>query len=111
MLRPGVTQEWVAEGELSREQIKNRRWRGPYDVLAEATHGEVVVRVHQRESICNGDVTRRRHGAANYGGINRGNATQAIVSLTTRRRAMDSRSECCVTAEAGLYVCIGACIG
>ncbi|RWW19447.1 hypothetical protein GW17_00016495 [Ensete ventricosum] len=44
MLRPGVTQEWVDEGELPRERTKNRRWRRPYDVLAEATRGEVVVR-------------------------------------------------------------------
>ncbi|RRT37132.1 hypothetical protein B296_00048655 [Ensete ventricosum] len=43
MLRPGVTQEWVGKGELPREQTKNRRWRRPYEVLAEATHGEVVV--------------------------------------------------------------------
>ncbi|RZR97433.1 hypothetical protein BHM03_00026617 [Ensete ventricosum] len=41
MLRPGVTQEWVDEGELPRERTKNRRWRRPYDVLAEAMHGEV----------------------------------------------------------------------
>ncbi|RZS20304.1 hypothetical protein BHM03_00052819 [Ensete ventricosum] len=47
MLRPGVTQKWVDEGELPRERTKNRRWRRPYDVLAEATHREVVVRVHQ----------------------------------------------------------------
>ncbi|RRT36266.1 hypothetical protein B296_00049374 [Ensete ventricosum] len=44
MLRPGVTQEWVSGSELPRERTKNRRWRRPYDVLAEATHGEVVVR-------------------------------------------------------------------
>ncbi|RWW09141.1 hypothetical protein GW17_00027384, partial [Ensete ventricosum] len=44
MLRPGVTQEWVDEGELPRERTKNRRWRRPYEVLAEATHEEVVVR-------------------------------------------------------------------
>ncbi|RWW01479.1 hypothetical protein GW17_00035479 [Ensete ventricosum] len=44
----GVTQEWVDEGELPRERTKNRRWRRPYDVLAEATHGEVVVRVIER---------------------------------------------------------------
>ncbi|RZS01885.1 hypothetical protein BHM03_00031840 [Ensete ventricosum] len=44
MLRPGVTQEWVDEGELPRKRTKNRRWKRPYDVLAEATHGEVVVR-------------------------------------------------------------------
>ncbi|RZS29260.1 hypothetical protein BHM03_00062970 [Ensete ventricosum] len=43
MLRPSVTQEWVDEGELLREQTKNRRWRRPYDVLAEATHGEVIL--------------------------------------------------------------------
>ncbi|RWW59022.1 hypothetical protein BHE74_00034065, partial [Ensete ventricosum] len=46
MFRPGVTQERVDEGELPRERTKNRRWRRPYDVLAEATHGEVVVRVY-----------------------------------------------------------------
>ncbi|RWW29112.1 hypothetical protein GW17_00006377 [Ensete ventricosum] len=34
MLRPGVTQEWLDEGELPREQTKNRRWRRPYDVVA-----------------------------------------------------------------------------
>ncbi|RWV79619.1 hypothetical protein GW17_00059216 [Ensete ventricosum] len=62
MLHPGVTQEWVDEGELSRERTKNRRWRRPYDVLAEATRGEVVVQFITRESVCNGDVTRRRHG-------------------------------------------------
>ncbi|RZR78497.1 hypothetical protein BHM03_00003861 [Ensete ventricosum] len=44
MLRPGVTQEWVDEGELPRERTKNRRWRRPYEVLAEAIHEEVVVR-------------------------------------------------------------------
>ncbi|RRT52370.1 hypothetical protein B296_00027481 [Ensete ventricosum] len=78
MLRPGVTQEWVDEGELPRERTKNRRWRRPYDVLAEATRGEVVVRV--RESVCNEDVTRRRHSAADRGGIVCGNAMQAIMS-------------------------------
>ncbi|RRT32556.1 hypothetical protein B296_00054202 [Ensete ventricosum] len=46
MLRPDVTQEWVDKGELPRERTKNQRWRRPYDMLAEATHGEVVVRVH-----------------------------------------------------------------
>ncbi|RZS17488.1 hypothetical protein BHM03_00049626 [Ensete ventricosum] len=46
MLHPGVTQEWVSEGELPWERTKNRRWRRPYEVLVEATYGEVVVRVH-----------------------------------------------------------------
>ncbi|RZR74238.1 hypothetical protein BHM03_00034130 [Ensete ventricosum] len=46
MLRPGVTQEWVGEGELPRERTKNQRWWRSYEVLAEATLGEVVVRVH-----------------------------------------------------------------
>ncbi|RWW45270.1 hypothetical protein BHE74_00048902 [Ensete ventricosum] len=32
MLHPGVTQEWVDEGELLSERTKNRRWRRPYDV-------------------------------------------------------------------------------
>ncbi|RRT76250.1 hypothetical protein B296_00013751 [Ensete ventricosum] len=45
MLHPGVTQEWVDEGELPRERTKNRRWRKPYDVLAEATRGEVIMKV------------------------------------------------------------------
>ncbi|RWV77325.1 hypothetical protein GW17_00061863 [Ensete ventricosum] len=47
MLHPGVTQEWVDESELPRERTKNRRWQKPYDVLAEATREEVVVRRSQ----------------------------------------------------------------
>ncbi|RWW27838.1 hypothetical protein GW17_00007713 [Ensete ventricosum] len=43
MLRPGVTQEWVDEGKLLRERTKNQRWRRPYEVLPEATHGEVIL--------------------------------------------------------------------
>ncbi|RWW44717.1 hypothetical protein BHE74_00049503 [Ensete ventricosum] len=66
MLRPSVNQEWVDEGELSREQTKNWRRRRPEFII--------------RESVCNGDITRRRHGAADRGGIVRGNATQVIVS-------------------------------
>ncbi|RRT83395.1 hypothetical protein B296_00010363 [Ensete ventricosum] len=46
MLRLGVTQEWVDEGELPGERTKIQRWQRPYDVLAEATRGEVVIRVH-----------------------------------------------------------------
>ncbi|RZR91930.1 hypothetical protein BHM03_00020130 [Ensete ventricosum] len=42
MLRPGVTQERVDEGELPRERTKNRRWQRPYNLLAEATRGEVI---------------------------------------------------------------------
>ncbi|RWW60984.1 hypothetical protein BHE74_00031976 [Ensete ventricosum] len=80
MLRPGVTQEWVDESELPRERTKNRRWRRPYDVLAEATRGEVVVRVYHTR-IC---MQRRCHQEATScsgaGGIVRGNAIQAIVS-------------------------------
>ncbi|RWW60440.1 hypothetical protein BHE74_00032581 [Ensete ventricosum] len=45
MLRPGVTQERVDEGELPRERTKNRRWQRPYNLLAEATRGEVIRRV------------------------------------------------------------------
>ncbi|RWV92794.1 hypothetical protein GW17_00044799 [Ensete ventricosum] len=44
-IRP-CDQEWMDEGELPRERTKNRRWQRPYEVLAEATHGEVIVRVH-----------------------------------------------------------------
>ncbi|RWV96813.1 hypothetical protein BHE74_00033928 [Ensete ventricosum] len=51
MLYPGVTQEWVDEGELPRERTKNRRWQRSYDVLAEATHGEVIVRSHKGDLI------------------------------------------------------------
>ncbi|RZS02628.1 hypothetical protein BHM03_00032699 [Ensete ventricosum] len=32
MLRPGVAQERVDDGELPRERTKNRRWQRPYDV-------------------------------------------------------------------------------
>ncbi|RRT32147.1 hypothetical protein B296_00058570 [Ensete ventricosum] len=51
MLRLGVTQEWVDEGELSRERTKTRRWRRPYEVLPKATNRKVVVRIHHRR-IC-----------------------------------------------------------
>ncbi|RZS21168.1 hypothetical protein BHM03_00053769, partial [Ensete ventricosum] len=47
----GVTQEWVDEGELPRERTKNRRWRRPYEMLAKATYGEVVVRFASDESL------------------------------------------------------------
>ncbi|RWW53806.1 hypothetical protein BHE74_00039666 [Ensete ventricosum] len=80
MLHPGVTQEWVGEGELPRERTKNRRWQRLYDVLAEVTRGEVIVRVHHTRICMQRDVTRRRHGAADHGGIVRGNAIQAIRS-------------------------------
>ncbi|RZR90955.1 hypothetical protein BHM03_00018966 [Ensete ventricosum] len=60
MLHPGVTQEWVDEGELPRERTKNRRWRRPYDVSAEATHGEVVVREAKENKIGGSPATRWR---------------------------------------------------
>ncbi|RWW54064.1 hypothetical protein BHE74_00039406 [Ensete ventricosum] len=43
-------------------------------------HMEKLSEFITRESVCNGDVIRRRHGAADHGGIVRGNATQAIMS-------------------------------
>ncbi|RWW27894.1 hypothetical protein GW17_00007662 [Ensete ventricosum] len=49
MLCPSVTQEWVDECQLPRERT-NRKWRRPYDVLAEATHGEVVGRGSDNDS-------------------------------------------------------------
>ncbi|RRT37060.1 hypothetical protein B296_00029199 [Ensete ventricosum] len=55
MLRPGVTQEWVDEGELPRERTKNQRWQRPYDVIT---------------------------------------GSSTLVYDTTRRRAIDLRSEC-----------------
>ncbi|RRT67164.1 hypothetical protein B296_00015511 [Ensete ventricosum] len=58
MLCPGVTQEWVDDGELLRERTKNQRWQRPYEVLAEATHGEV------RESIGH----KRGRGGGEYRG-------------------------------------------
>ncbi|RRT37965.1 hypothetical protein B296_00023221 [Ensete ventricosum] len=39
-----VTQEWMGKGELTTERTKNRRWRRPYDVLAKATRGEVIMK-------------------------------------------------------------------
>ncbi|RRT31825.1 hypothetical protein B296_00044666 [Ensete ventricosum] len=74
MLRPGVTQEWVDEGELSSGRTKNRRWRRPYDV----------------------DKIMRRYDQELPG------ASSTLVYDTTRRRAMDSRSECRSIIEVGL---------
>ncbi|RZS00649.1 hypothetical protein BHM03_00030374 [Ensete ventricosum] len=77
----GVTQEWVDEGELPRERTKNRRWRRPYDVLAEATRGEVVVRVHHTRIYMQ---WRCHQEAWIVVGIVRGNAIQAILSVRDR---------------------------
>ncbi|RRT52594.1 hypothetical protein B296_00041334 [Ensete ventricosum] len=79
MLRPGVTQEWVDEGEKPRERTKNRRWQRHYDVLVEATRGEVVVRVHhtricmqwrchQEVTRCNGSCYWELHFGEQYNG-------------------------------------------
>ncbi|RWW89193.1 hypothetical protein BHE74_00001831 [Ensete ventricosum] len=80
MLHPGVTQEWVDEGELPRERTKVRRWQRLYDVLVEATHREVIVRVRHTR-IC---MQWRCHQEATWcsgGGIVRGNATLAVTPV------------------------------
>ncbi|RRT39442.1 hypothetical protein B296_00018224 [Ensete ventricosum] len=56
MLLLGVTQEWVYEGELARERTKNRRWRRLYEVLAKATHGEVMWLAVKVGTACGGGV-------------------------------------------------------
>ncbi|RZS01380.1 hypothetical protein BHM03_00031223 [Ensete ventricosum] len=95
----------------------------------------VLAKSHNLPSVYAGaeqDVTRRRHGVADSGGIVHDNTIHADMSCeghdhaevcsgatgsstlmydTTRRRAMDSRSECRSTAEVGLRVYIRACIG
>ncbi|RWW04449.1 hypothetical protein BHE74_00009540 [Ensete ventricosum] len=53
-------------------------------LLAEATSEFIT-----RESICNGDVTRRQHGAADCGGIFRDNTTQVIAVRDTIMRRYD----------------------
>ncbi|RRT35655.1 hypothetical protein B296_00014458 [Ensete ventricosum] len=106
MLHPGVTQEWVDEGELPRERTKNRRWRKPYEVLAEATHGDPDKSEDKTE--CKVTDSRamgltapwyHRVGgkgdgeddiipkAKDHGGIVYGNATQVILSLTGQDHA------------------------
>ncbi|RWW79026.1 hypothetical protein BHE74_00012713 [Ensete ventricosum] len=83
MLHPGVTQEWVDEGKLPRERTKKRIddgggptrcWQRPH---MEKSYSEFIT----RESVYNGDVTKRRHGVADRGGIVHGNATHADMSL------------------------------
>ncbi|RRT47016.1 hypothetical protein B296_00011269 [Ensete ventricosum] len=44
MLRPGVTQEWVDEGDLPRERTKSRRWRRPYDVELDCFSAHIRLR-------------------------------------------------------------------
>ncbi|RRT67444.1 hypothetical protein B296_00018506 [Ensete ventricosum] len=73
MLRPGVTQEWVDEGELPSDRTKNRRWRMLYDVLAEARHREVVVRrrvfVCASELVLDESLSHQHMGAVYHRGI------------------------------------------
>ncbi|RZS00648.1 hypothetical protein BHM03_00030372 [Ensete ventricosum] len=92
MLHPGVTQEWVGEGELPRKRTKKSE-------MAEALRG--VSRGHTwrsrtpefitQESVCNGDVTRRRHGTADRCGIVRSNTIHAVVSSEGHNHAEENR--------------------
>ncbi|RWW35475.1 hypothetical protein BHE74_00059589 [Ensete ventricosum] len=126
MLRPSVTQEWVDKGELLREQTKNRRWRRPYDVLAEATHGEVIVRedkisvslaIRWRRpymgvavcfSIDQGELLGEHRGVEAGGRKGRGSndefsGAQLPKSKTSVRKEIDSE-QCHSTAEADLPI-------
>ncbi|RZS21316.1 hypothetical protein BHM03_00053942, partial [Ensete ventricosum] len=100
MLHPGVTQEWVGEGELPRERTKNRRWQRPYDVLAKTTHGEVVVRrrvfhVCASKLASDGSLGHQHMGAMYH----QGRSQIASISesyggdlIIQRCKAMDSRA-------------------
>ncbi|RRT31884.1 hypothetical protein B296_00059139 [Ensete ventricosum] len=121
MLHPSVTQEWVDEGELLREQTKNRRWRRPYDVLAEATHGEVVVRrvgllqcSHSLKGSSASQRTRPRELLGKHRGVEAGgrkgrgsddefSGAQLPKSKMSVRKEIDSE-ECHSTAEADLPI-------
>ena len=80
MLHLGVTQEWVDEGRLPKERTKSK----VEETLRCIGRGHTW-RVHNSSffpqgSECNGEVTRRRHGAADRGGTVRGNATHTTQS-------------------------------
>ena len=75
----GVTQEWVDEGRLPKERTKSKveetlRCIGRGHT-AEGSQFEFI----PQGSECNGDVTRRRHGAADRGGTVCGNAIHTIL--------------------------------
>ncbi|RRT74907.1 hypothetical protein B296_00010739 [Ensete ventricosum] len=100
MFHPGVTQEWVGEGELPRERTKNRRWQRPYDVLAKTTHGEVVVRrrvfhVCASKLASDGSLGHQHMGATYHQGrsqiasISESHGGDLIIQ---RCKAMDSRA-------------------
>ncbi|RZR82135.1 hypothetical protein BHM03_00008488 [Ensete ventricosum] len=99
MLRPGVTQEWVDEGEMPRERTKNRRWWRPYDVLAEATRGEVVVR--RRVFVCASELALDESLSHQHMGVvyHRGSSQITSTSeshggdlIILRCKALDSRA-------------------
>ncbi|RRT32402.1 hypothetical protein B296_00028021 [Ensete ventricosum] len=56
MLCPGVTQEWVDEGELPRERTKNWRWQRPYDVRSTSVNNAMARRTVDSRSECHGAV-------------------------------------------------------
>ncbi|RWV87523.1 hypothetical protein GW17_00050473 [Ensete ventricosum] len=88
MLRPGVTQEWVDEGELPRERTKNQRWRRPYNVLAEATSGEVVVRNCYEDTVVSKQVVERGEEATTSPvGLSYPKAKHRLERRWTRRSA------------------------
>ncbi|RWW51874.1 hypothetical protein BHE74_00041744 [Ensete ventricosum] len=90
MLRPGVTQEWVDEGELPRERTKNRRWRRPYDVFAEATRGEVIVRIVSTSESHGGDLIIQKYDRSGW----RVGLLQCSHSLKGARPATRWRRPC-----------------
>ncbi|RRT47832.1 hypothetical protein B296_00008522 [Ensete ventricosum] len=78
----GVTQEWVDEGELPIERTKNWRWRRPYEVLAEATYGEVLRWVFR---MCTSNLTsdeslgHKHMGAMYHGGRSQIASTRELI--------------------------------
>ncbi|RRT31567.1 hypothetical protein B296_00058598 [Ensete ventricosum] len=99
MLRVGVTQEWVDESELPRERTKNnQRWRRPYDVLAETTHGEVKVDSGEHHSVaevdlpiakgCRYKVTDRRAGLTALWYHRNGTSVESSIPYSHGGRAL-----------------------
>ncbi|RRT58278.1 hypothetical protein B296_00015904 [Ensete ventricosum] len=64
MLHPGVTREWVGEGELPKERTEIGDGRGPTTCWQRPHMEKLQSEFITQEFVYNGDVTKRRYGAA-----------------------------------------------
>ncbi|RWV91177.1 hypothetical protein GW17_00046554 [Ensete ventricosum] len=81
MLRPGVTQEWVDEGDLPRERTKSRRWRRPYDVELDCFSAHIRLREPGKSE----DNAEWSKGTRKQRRVRQGSATQKAIASVRKR--------------------------